>query len=70
MNTIATLRYKIDLQELVEEYTELSRNGGAVPRGHVRFVMVIIQPNFAYLRIDTIVIAVVHLVMPSIFMPK
>ena len=33
MNTISTLKYKIDIQELVEEYTTLSRNGGRVPRG-------------------------------------
>lgn len=33
MNTISTLKYKIDLQELVEEYTTLSRNGGKIPRG-------------------------------------
>lgn len=33
MNTIDTLLYKINMQDLVEEYTDISRNGGKVPRG-------------------------------------
>lgn len=33
MDTIGTLLYKIDLQELIEQYTDVSRNGGKVPRG-------------------------------------